>query len=107
MQQALDDLIQRRTRKAIGQILGTKEREVDPLLKGVAGGREASLRLRSAVLDTLNEFRDLMVDVLESVCCEYDGVLLNEEYLKRLEKLVHGIYEEVVPAENRRPARAG
>lgn len=61
-----DEILKKRRDRAIAIVLSIKEREVDPLLDGATGGREASRALRKVVLDQINEFCDLALDVAGS-----------------------------------------
>lgn len=86
MQPGLRDLLEKRRNRAIAIILGVKERELDAHLPPAA-----SQKLRKVVLDQLNEFHDIALDVLEALS-DNSGVVLNELYLEKID----AIYEEVV-----------
>lgn len=60
------DILHKRRDRAIAIILKIKEREVDPLLSQNPGGAQASQRLRKVVLDQLNDFCDMALDVASS-----------------------------------------
>lgn len=83
MQDALAALLKKRTDRAIAIVLGVKEREVDPLLRGHPDGRPASDKLRKVVLDQLNGLHELCLDLFSSL--DTGEVLLNEQYLDRLD----------------------
>lgn len=80
MQNTLRELLERRRNKAIAVILGTKERECDKHLP-----MEASMKLRKAVLDQLNEFHDFVADVLDSL--DNGDVVLNDHYMQKLDEV--------------------
>lgn len=78
MSDVLTDVLSKRRDKAIGIVLGVKERECDRFLPA-----EVSKKMRKVVLDQLNEFCDLCLDVLTSL--EANGsVVLNERYIEML-----------------------
>lgn len=86
MQEPLEDLLKRRRDRAIAIILGIKERECDSYLP-----RESRIRLRKVVLDQLNEFYDLVLDLMSSF--DQGDVVLNEEYLNKLDHLHRDVAE--------------
>jgi hypothetical protein len=61
-----DEILKKRRDRAIAIVLSIKEREVDPILDDMPGGRDASRALRKVVLDQLNDFCDLALDVAGS-----------------------------------------
>lgn len=69
-----DEILKKRRDRAIAIVLSIKEREVDPLLDGAPGGRDASRALRKVVLDQINDFCDLALDVAGS------GEAVNTEF---------------------------
>lgn len=96
MQQALTDVIAKRRDRAIAVLLGIKEREIDQYLP-----LEARALMRKAILDQLNDFYGLVVDVLGSL--DNGDVVLNELYLEKLDGLhrdVARLREQLVPARN-------
>lgn len=60
------DILHKRRDRAIAIILKIKEREIDPLLGQTPGGVQASRALRKVVLDQLNDFCDMALDVASS-----------------------------------------
>lgn len=81
------ELLAKRRDRAIAVILGTKEREADPYLP-----KDAQAKLRKAVLDQMNDFYDLCLDLLRSVDQERnvdqeEGVVINELYLEKIGQL--------------------
>lgn len=60
-----DEILKKRRDRAIAIVLSIKEREVDPHLTDPAG-REASKALRKVVLDQLNDFCEIALDVAAS-----------------------------------------
>lgn len=80
MQQVLSDVLSKRKDRAIAIILGVKERECDKHLPP-----EVSSKLRKVVLDQLNEFYDLCLDVMRSL--DTGEVVLNESYMTKLDEI--------------------
>lgn len=72
-------LLEKRKNKCIASILSTKEKEYDPYLD-----QEQSAKLRKVILDEVNDFYNLAVDLL--------GDNMNEFYLDMVEMLedIHG-----------------
>lgn len=85
MQDVIADVIARRRDRAIAVLLGIKEKEVDQYLPP-----EVKARLRKAILDQMNDFHSLVVDVMRSF--DTGEVVLNELYLEKIDQL----YEVVV-----------
>lgn len=85
MQTGLRELLEKRRNRSIAIILGVKERDVDPLLRKVDGGGGASSKLRKVVLDQVNEFHDLVLDLVDSL--DTGDVALNESYLERIDDM--------------------
>lgn len=83
MQPVLTDVLARRRDRSIAIILGLKERECDSYLP-----RDASVKLRKAVLDQFNEFFDFAVDILRSYDSADEGPVLNDIYLEKLD-IIH------------------
>jgi hypothetical protein len=61
-----DEILKKRRDRTIAIILGLKEREVDPLLLQEPGGSRASGMLRKVILDQINDFYDIALDVASS-----------------------------------------
>jgi hypothetical protein len=81
-----EDILKRRRDRAIAIILSVKEREVDPILQN----RQASHALRKVILDQLNDFYALAVDVAAS--SDADTYEFNPEvWLPRIEGRLHDI----------------
>lgn len=79
------ELVEKRFNRAIAVILGAKEREIDAYLRlGGPEGVEASSRFRKAVLDQLNDLRELTLDLMGSEAG--DGVV-NELFLEKLDAI--------------------
>jgi hypothetical protein len=76
----LTDILARRRDRAIAVLLGVKEKEVDQYLPA-----EVRLRLRKAILDQLNEFHSMVIDVMRSL--DNGEVVLNELYLEKIDQL--------------------
>ena len=85
-----DDILKRRRDRAIAIILSVKEREVDPHLKNA----QASRALRKVILDQLNDFYALAVDVAASA--DADTFEFNPEvWLPRIEGRLNEILHAV------------
>lgn len=84
MQAGLRDLLDKRAKRSIAIILGVKERECDQYLTDAV-----SAKLRKVVLDQVNEFHGLVVDILDSV--DNGEVALNEHYLTKLDDIHHAV----------------
>lgn len=61
-----DEILKKRRDRAIAIILSVKEREADPHLRQSDAGREASKAMRKVVLDQINDFCELALDVASS-----------------------------------------
>lgn len=61
-----EDILKKRRDRTIAIVLGVKEREVDPLLNHVPGGDRASHAMRKVILDQVNDFYDMALDVASS-----------------------------------------
>ncbi len=61
-----EEILKKRRDRAIAIVLTVKERDIDPLLKQVQGGDRASVKLRKVVLDQVNDFYDMALDVAMS-----------------------------------------
>lgn len=61
-----DEILKKRRDRTIAIILTLKEREIDPLLTQIGGGERASRLLRKVILDTINDFYDMALDVASS-----------------------------------------
>lgn len=81
----MTDLLAKRRDRAIAIILGIKEREIDPHLPPAARAK-----LRKVILDQLNEFYDLTLDLVATL--DRDDVVINDLYLTKLTE----IHEAVV-----------
>lgn len=91
-----EELIQRRKDKAIAIILRMKENDCDPHLPPAV-----RIKLRKIVLDQLNDFTDLVLDVVSSLE-NSEVVVTNELWLQKLNE-VH----EVVVTNGARRIPAG
>ncbi len=74
------ELIDKRCRRSIAMILGVKEREVDRFLPP-----EVQVKLRKVVIDTLNDFATMAIDVLECSC--HDDTVINELWMNKLAEI--------------------
>jgi hypothetical protein len=86
MQQVLSDVLSRRRDRAIAIILGVKERECDRHLPPQVGSK-----LRKVVLDQLNEFYDLCLDLMRSL--DTGEVVLNQLYLEKIDQMHTALVE--------------
>jgi hypothetical protein len=82
--QLVGDILAKRRDRAIAIVLGVKEREADRHLPP-----DARQKLRKVVLDQMNDFHDLAVDLVRSL--DTGQVALNEEYLTKLDDLFEAI----------------
>lgn len=89
MQQILGDVLKTRMNKACAIILAVKERECDRHLPP-----DAQSKLRKVVLDQMNDYYDLCIDIMRSL--DTGDVVLNEEYLKRLDRKLDEIHLAVI-----------
>lgn len=90
-----DDILRKRRDRTIAIILGLKEREVDPLLLQEPGGQRASNMLRKVILDQINDFYDMSLDVASSG--EADAFEFNPEvWGPRIEGRLNDIHRVVV-----------
>jgi hypothetical protein len=80
MQDALAAVLNKRKDRALALILGVKEREVDQYLPV-----EAQRRLRKVVLDALNDYHEMVVDVMGSL--DSGEVVLNQDYLDKIDAI--------------------
>jgi hypothetical protein len=80
MTDPIKELLSKRRDRAIAIILSVKEKECDEYLSP-----EASASLRKAVLDQLNDYTALCVDLLNSYTS--DAVILNEDYLAKIDDI--------------------
>lgn len=74
------ELLSKRRDRAIAIILSVKEKECDSYLSS-----EASASLRKVVLDQLNDYTSLCIDILNSY--SNDTVVLNEDYLAKIDDI--------------------
>ena len=80
MQSDLRELLEKRSHRAMATILGFKERECDPFLS-----ERTSQQFRKVILDTINDYHALVVDILDSMTT--GTTAFNELYLERLDSL--------------------
>jgi hypothetical protein len=80
MQDVITDVIARRRDRAIAVLLGVKEKEVDSYLPP-----HVRARLRKVILDQMNDFHSLVVDVMRSL--DTGEVVLNELYMEKIDDL--------------------
>jgi hypothetical protein len=92
MQSTVEDLLDKRCKRACRSILEAKEKFADPTCSD-----ENSQRLRSVILDQVNDFYKLCLDVIESVDT---GVVVNELYLHKLDQIHRFVTEEFEFDEN-------
>ena len=78
------DILKKRRDRSIAIILGLKEREIDPLLRSQPGGDRASSLLRKVILDQINDFHDIALDVASSSGAE-DYEFNPEVWSRRIE----------------------
>ncbi len=61
-----EEILKKRRDRAIAIIMNIKEREIDPLLDQVSGGDRAKRALRKVILDQMNDFYNMALDVASS-----------------------------------------
>lgn len=88
MQDSVRQLLGRRKNRSIAIILSTKEDECDEYLPA-----ESSHLLRKVVLDQLNEFHDLALDIMESL--DTGRTMINDHWLEQLLIKLDQIYDKV------------
>lgn len=80
MPDVFGDILAKKRDRAIATILGTKERECDSFLPP-----DSQRKLRKVVLDQLNDFYDISLDIIKSL--NNGQVVINEVYLERVNEL--------------------
>lgn len=80
MSTSAHELLGRRRDRAIAIILRMKETECDPHLNSAA-----KAKMRKVILDQLNAYHDVAVDIINSTCD--DDVVLNDLYLKKIDEI--------------------
>jgi hypothetical protein len=80
MQPVLMEFLANRRDRACAIILGVKERECDKQLSP-----DARAKLRKVVLDQLNDFYDVAMDIMKSL--DSGETVLNEEWLSKLDEI--------------------
>jgi hypothetical protein len=79
-----EDILKKRRDRTIAIILGIKEREVDQILVNHPEGHRASHALRKVILDQVNDFYDIALDVASSSGAD-DYEFNPEVWSKRIE----------------------
>jgi hypothetical protein len=82
----VEEILARRRDRAMAIILSLKERECDHHLP-----EEASRKLRKVVLDQLNEYHELALDLLRSI--DSGTTVVNEAYLAKLDEVLAVVLE--------------
>lgn len=83
MDESVQDVLAKRRQRVLAIILGVKERECDAYLPP-----EASAKLRKVILDQINEYHDLMLDLTQAPKVSGEsGILLNAFYLQKIDEL--------------------
>lgn len=96
------ELLKKRRDRAIAIILNVKEREVDPILMLEGGGPHASRLMRKVILDQINDFYDLALDIATSG--EADKFEFNPElWERRLNQISEGIADLQAQADHDGP----
>lgn len=82
-----DELLAKRKDRAVAIIMHTVERDIYPLLDQVSSGEQAKRKLRKVVLDQVNDFYNLAIDVVASGEAQYTEFNADvwEQRLQRLE----------------------
>ena len=86
MNDGIKEILAKRRDRACAILLGFKERECDEYLP-----EHVSAALRKQILDQLNDFYDVSIDLLRSV--DSNGVVMNEEFLARMFNKIDEIHE--------------
>lgn len=83
MDDSVQDILAKRRQRVIAIILGVKERECDMHLPP-----EASAKLRKVILDQVNEYYELVLDLTQAPKVTGEsGVILNQFYLEKIDAL--------------------
>ncbi len=77
----LTALLAKRRDRTLGAILGAKERDVDPHLS-----IQVRHRFRKVILDEINEYHSMVLDVMSSLDME-EHVVLNDYWLQRIAEI--------------------
>lgn len=77
---ALQSSLTKRKDRAIATLLGFKERELDKHLSA-----EASSKFRKILLDQMNEYHEVAIDMIRSL---EGGDVMNELYLQKLDEIL-------------------
>jgi len=89
MDDAVKKILSKRRDRMIATILGAKEDICDPYVT-----RSDANEFRKIILDQVNDYYDLVMDLLRSV--QPEGLIINEEYVRKLDEIhealvgVHG-----------------
>ena len=78
VQESVKELVRKRCRRTVAIILSVAEEQMDQ-------DSNQFQVLRKTILDQVNEFQDLCLDIMDSL--DNDTVILNEEYIIRLDAL--------------------
>jgi hypothetical protein len=94
-----DEILKRRCDRAIAIILHFKEDRIDPLLPDDDDAAAASHAFRKVVLDQLNDFRDIALDIAQgsdAETTEYNP----EIWEQRIERRLNDIHRAVAASFN-------
>lgn len=80
MDDAVKKILARRRDRMIATILGAKEEFCDPHIS-----QEEASEIRKVILDQINDYYDLCVDLLRSV--QPEGLIMNQDYLEKLDEI--------------------
>lgn len=80
-------VLAKRRDRVIAIILGTKERELDPHVS-----YEASMAFRKVIMDQMNDFYDLVLDLLGSI--DDQAVVINQLYLDKIDEIFNAVIED-------------
>lgn len=93
MQDSIRELLTRRKNRAAAIILGVKDDECDFYLP-----EDVSKSLRKAILDQMNDFYDVCVDVIESL--DNESYVMNDHYLEKIDEIYMCIVEDRILEEH-------
>jgi len=88
MNDGVKGILAKRRDRTIAILLNFKESECDKYLP-----REIQVALRKQILDQVNDFYDLAIDLLRSL--DTGTIVLNQEYLDKVDKM-HEMLEKMV-----------
>jgi len=91
MADPMKELLAKRKNRTLATIMNVKEKECDRYLPP-----EAQAALRKVIMDTVNDFYDVCLDVIRSVEEADESVVVNWDYIERRIDLIYDavVYED-------------